>query len=85
MTGPPIENAARWGPEAALEGAEINKNNVVTIHEFSARQNQGLFAVEFCRAIRDALDRESRLARQRGMIMPDALEVISAAWEGRAS
>jgi hypothetical protein len=78
MTGPPIENAARWGPEAALEGIEKNRNNVVTIHGFSARQNQGLFAVEFCRAIRAAIDRESRLN-----IPPDALEGISSAWEGR--
>ena len=33
MTGPPIENAARWGPEAALEKGEKNRNNVGSIHQ----------------------------------------------------
>ena len=78
MTDPGIENAARWGPEAALEGAEINKINIVTIHESSARQNQGLFAVDFCRAIKRALARERR---HRGA---GHMEGISRAWEPRA-
>ena len=72
MTDPGIENAAF--AEAAREGAEKTRI-AATIHEFPARHSQRS-AVEFCRRVRAALDRESRLN-------PNALEGISAAWEGR--
>jgi hypothetical protein len=78
MTDPGIENAARWGPGAALKRTDRNRINTNIIHKCPTRRH---LAVDFVRAIRNALDRESRQARPN--TPPDALEGISRAWEGR--
>ncbi len=88
---PGIENAARWGPGAALEGHR-NKNSAANITQLPAPQRlrPGLLAYrqqrtpsEAFRAIRNALDREARLAKLTGVnTPPEVLENISS-WIGR--
>ena len=80
--------APRRRSEGRGQERSLTRDNILHLSE-SPRTRPGILsyrrersAAEFCRAIRDALDRESRQARAAG-VGYDGLEGIASAWVGR--